>query len=122
MVGAMERPIRPSTSEKWRRRIERWSQSGLTASAYAAQVGLNVHTLRKWKYLLDRQDRQATRLAASQTLQAPACLPLIELRARASSVDERFEVELGDGRRLRVPSSFEPQALRRLLGVLGEVP
>ena len=122
MVDAMERPIRPSTGEKWRRCIERWIQSGLTASAYAARVGLNVHTLRKWKYLLDRQDRQAMRLAAPQTLHTPASLPLIELRPRANSVDERIEVELGDGRRLRVPSTFEPQALRRLLGVLGEVP
>jgi hypothetical protein len=36
----------------------------------------------------------------------------------AGGLDKRFELELGNGRRLRIPARFEPAALQRLLGVL----
>jgi hypothetical protein len=45
---------------------------------------------------------------------------LIEVRG-PDRTDERFELELVDGRRLRVPLSFDTDALRRLLAAL-EVP
>jgi len=34
-------------------------------------------------------------------------------------VDDRFELELGSGRRLRIPPRFDAEALARLLAVLG---
>jgi hypothetical protein len=33
-------------------------------------------------------------------------------------VDDRFELELGTGRRLRIPQGFDAEALDRLLAVL----
>jgi hypothetical protein len=41
---------------------------------------------------------------------------LIEIQS--APADARFELELGRGRRLRVPASFDPDGLRRLLDVL----
>jgi hypothetical protein len=35
--------------------------------------------------------------------------------------DGRFELELGDGRRVRIPMGFDAAALGRLLSVLSDV-
>ena len=43
-------------------------------------------------------------------------MPLVELRGGV--VDDRFELELGGGRRLRIPRGFDADALARLLAVL----
>jgi hypothetical protein len=48
-----------------------------------------------------------------------ATLPtMIEVRAHSVG-DDRFEIELG-GRRVRVPPSFDADALRRLITLLEE--
>jgi hypothetical protein len=43
--------------------------------------------------------------------------PFVEVRP-VEAVSGLFELELGNGRRLRVPASFDVHALERLLGVL----
>jgi hypothetical protein len=43
-------------------------------------------------------------------------LPLVELSG--GMVDDRFELELGGGRQLRIPPRFDAEALGRLLAVL----
>lgn len=40
--------------EEWRKRVERWKDSGLTAEQYAAALGIKVSTLKYWKYELGR--------------------------------------------------------------------
>jgi hypothetical protein len=40
------------------------------------------------------------------------------VEVHAAPHDARFELELGAGRRLRVPASFDAAELRRLLDVL----
>jgi transcriptional regulator with XRE-family HTH domain len=93
--------------------------SGLTAKEFAAEAGLNPHTLSYWKWRLraKRPTEAQRRSAASAALGAPA-LSFVEV-ARAATVVEPFEVELGSGVRVRVPASFDADALGRLLGVLG---
>ena len=53
---------------------------------------------------------------AATTSEAEA-LPLIEVRP-ATAGGEAFELELGGGKRLRIPVAFEVEALERLLAVL----
>lgn len=113
--------------EEWRKRIERWRDSELTAEEFAAEMGLNVGTLRHWKYTLDREARLSCRpmqRAQRREMRTPEpkepALPLVEIQAAPSSGEGRFEIELGCGRRLRVPATFEANALRRLLMVLEE--
>jgi hypothetical protein len=43
-------------------------------------------------------------------------VPLVELRP--SLIETRIELELGAGRRLRIPAGFDVESLRRLLSVL----
>ncbi len=47
--------------EEWRKRVERWQDSGLTAQEFAMEMGLNVGTLRHWKYTLAREARATPR-------------------------------------------------------------
>ncbi|SRR5665213_368233 len=113
----MEARERTSRAE-WQRRIERWSDSGLSAEQFAAELGINAGTLRHWKYFLGKQGGRAAATEAPLTRAAD----LVEVRtstvtaAAASSM--LFELELGAERKLRIPSQFDAAALDRLLVVL----
>src|SRR5438477_8407160 len=89
--------------EQWQERVAQWRSSGLTARDFAARNRLKVHTLRHWSWKLGREGGDVTSVA-----RVPA---LIEVHPRAAT-DDRFEIELG-GRRVRVPPSFDADALRR---------
>lgn len=99
--------------EFWAKHVEGWRQSGLIARDYAASVGINPLTLKYMKCVLKKQaGRQAVAVAPRER-----AMPLVEVLS-AGQMDRRFELELADGKRLRIPSSFEADALRRLLGIL----
>ena len=119
--------------EEWRKRVERWRDSGLTAAEFAGELGINPRTLMYWKWLLARdanasapalERRQAPKRArASKQAQPLVAVPLARDRAglieiQSAAADGRFELELGRGRRIRVPASFDADGLRRLLDVL----
>ena len=119
------------TREEWAKRVERWRDSGLTAAEFAAELGINARTLIYWKYMLGkeargeqrvgpsrkaRQRRVARKLASKASASNPIATGLVEVQA--VSRDERFELELGTGRRLHVPRTFDAAELRRLLEVL----
>ncbi len=97
--------------ETWRRRVERWAQSGKSAEEFAAAGGFHPETLRQWKYKLRREHA---------TARSKTSLPFLEVLGAATSADARFEIELRRGRRLRVPASFDGETLRRLLAILEE--
>ncbi|HVW25733.1 MAG TPA: IS66 family insertion sequence element accessory protein TnpB [Polyangiaceae bacterium] len=109
--------MQPRTSaEEWQKRVERWRESGLSADQFAAELGINAGTLRFWQYKLGK----ATRMGASAeggTRKATATGPTF-VEVRSANPDARFELELGNGRRIRVPVGFDPRALEQLLAVL----
>jgi hypothetical protein len=113
----METRERTSRAE-WQKRIERWSESGLSAEQFAAELGINAGTLRHWKYFLGKQVSRAAVAKAPLTRAAD----LVEVRpsavAAAVSSSLPFELELGAERKLRIPSQFDAAALERLLVVL----
>lgn len=47
-------------SEVWAKRIERWRDSGLTATEFAAEVGVNAKSLSHWKWRLHKGAQQAS--------------------------------------------------------------
>ncbi len=100
--------MRRSRAE-WSRQIALWRKSGLTAREYAAKAGLNPGTLQFWKYTLGKEAKLSSARRAD--------FPLIEVRSSAAR-DDRFEVELVGGHRVRVPGTFDSDALRRLIAVL----
>ena len=105
-----------ASPEEWRSRIEQWRGSGLTAEKFAAELGINAGTLKFWAYKLNKAKREASgQVAQSKRKRAAGAASFVEVRTASASC---FEIELGNGRRLRVPSGFEAEALERLLGLL----
>jgi transposase-like protein len=104
--------------DEWQTRIQRWKDSGLTAKEFAAEIGINAGTLQFWRCKLKSGSRSSTR----QGRKAPSdaiLASLVEVRAPAITVvDQRFEIELGNARRVRVGAGFDPEALRALIAVL----
>ncbi len=101
--------------EAWSRLVSQWRSSGETAREFASRHGVNASTLSGWAWRLGRER------AADTGRQAEPQLPvskMIELRGIPVQIHEEcFELEVG-GRRVRVPPSFDEDALRRLIDVL----
>jgi hypothetical protein len=117
--------------EEWAKRVERWRDSGLTCAEFAAELGVNARTLTYWKWMLGKEARgekrvwpsrkarkSRARVATSKTRPSSASGVSGLVEVHAAPRDGRFELELGAGRRLRVPASFDATELRRLLDVL----
>jgi hypothetical protein len=51
----MESQGKRTGREEWRKRIERWSDSGRSAEQFAAELGINAGTLKYWKYRLGKE-------------------------------------------------------------------
>jgi hypothetical protein len=111
----MEARARTSRSE-WQKRIERWTDSGLTAEQFAAELGINVGTLRHWKYALGKRSAgDGSRTKGGKPMPTTAFVEIAgPAAAKRGGV---FELEL-NGRRLHIPAEFDATALERLLGVL----
>ncbi len=46
---------RRANRDEWQKRVERWSDSGLSAKQFAAETGINAGTLQYWKCRLRKQ-------------------------------------------------------------------
>ena len=104
-----------ASREEWGKRIERWRDSGLTAEQFAGELGINASTLKFWAYKLGKGNGEVAADRAPKPT-PPKAASFVELRREP--VSAAFELDLGNGRRLRVPASFDSAALERLLGVL----
>ncbi len=100
---------------EWTERVGQWRRSGLTAKAFARSAGVNAGSLTHWAWRLRRDARRAG--AAAQATGVPPASAFVEIAA-VGGVEACFELELGNGRRLRIPASFDAAALGRLLTVL----
>jgi hypothetical protein len=103
--------------------VRRWRRSGQTAREFAEAAGVNAGTLAYWAWRLkcegkDRGDGSLKRRSRSSSA------PVGERSFVELIVDGReaggFLLELGDGRRLRIPAGFDDGALGRLLTILGD--
>lgn len=104
--------------DEWRRRVERWKDSGLTAKEFAAETGINAGTLQFWQYKL-KGGARPTKRSRPRPPADTILSSLVEVRAPVTTIaDQRFEIELVNGRRVRVAAGFEPTALKTLLAML----
>ena len=101
--------------DKWRAHVRRWKESGLTRDEFAAQAGLNGGTLAYWKWRLDKEG--APKRTAKKSA-APKFIELPPMTGWSPEYAERIELVLTDGVVVRVPTSFDDESLRRVLGVL----
>lgn len=113
------------TREVWEERVRRWSKSGKSGPAFAAEIGVNVNTLTGWRWRLKRESTQGTspkqrrEKARSDVRRAPVSfVELVPSIPDEAKGEERFEVVLGGGRVVRVPQRFDPETLRALVVAL----
>ena len=107
--------------EIWAKRIERWKDSGLTAAEFAAETGVNAHSLSWWKWRLGAKTAPSAPTSGRRSRRAPLApsvqpLQFVELAAPAGS--NVLEVVLARDRTIRVPLGFDGPTLERLLGIL----
>lgn len=115
---------RREESRVWRR-SRRWTPedarealaaaevSGQPLVRFAAEHGLSVHRLSRWRKRL--REHEATTTPVFEEI------PTSRLReARSNDAQERFEIVLRSGRVVRVSDTFDAEALRRLLSVVDE--
>lgn len=110
--------------ERWAGLVRRWRRSGQTGREFAEATGVNAGTLAHWAWRLKREGkggaaRTPKRRPRSVRVPAPEGR-FVELIVDGPA-DGRFELEFGDGRRVRIPVGFDAAALGRLLAVLGDV-
>jgi len=106
--------------DEWAKRIEQWTQSGLTGAEFAQQIGVKESTLRHWKWKLDKLSR--TQGVAPARAPGDAFVELIAPTGGTSAVltaPEPFELVLGNELRVRIPARFDADALQRLLDAVG---
>ncbi len=109
--------------ETWSKRVERWKDSGLTAAEYAAEAGINAHSLSWWKWRLGsngatpklRPGRRSPQGAESEAITP---LTFVELASPGSVSSVPIEVILPTGVRVLVPPAFDSLALARVIDVL----
>ena len=91
--------------------------SGLSRRAWAHQEGIDARSLHGWWLVFHRQAIRASAPAAP-TEPALSLVELVPMPSASSAPTAPYQLFLGT-LRLEIPAAFEPDSLRRLLGVLG---
>ena len=104
------------TREVWKKRVERWENSGLTAEAFASRAGVRATTLRHWRWQLGAEGRGWKAQAKSK----PRFVEVVSSGEPAGEPrgPDGFELVLAGGALLRIPARVESKALRQVVAVL----
>lgn len=111
-----------TTPAEWAKRVERWSDSGLTAKEFAAEISVNAGTLSQWKYKLRRQtasENRAQQRLSREKLIPPGFLRVVPVEAKAVAPATGFEIVFGGRTVVRVPNDFDEAVLIRLVRAFG---
>ena len=115
-------------AELWRPRVEGLAASGKSCKEYAAEIGVNPHTLAGWRWKL--RGSPATARPSSTTAARPSSTPGARPEARgfvdvtrqvAAALAEGtgvIEIEVG-GAVVRVRGTVDGEALARVLDAVG---
>lgn len=127
------------TREDWAKRIERWKESGLTAAEFAAETGINAHSLSWWQWKLStdaktgasstaapsearvsehEHETRRRRRRRSKPSDGPSPPTMTFVEVTPSPRSGALEVKLASGREIRVPVGFDAPTLERLVAIL----
>ena len=112
-----------ASRETWVKRVERWRDSGLTAKEFAAELGVNAHTLSHWGWKLDREKtappaparRRTSGRAEPRPEPQASAVELVEVSLPSAG----YEVVTPSGWTVRLPSAFDAATVEELLRVAG---
>ena len=104
---------REMTRARWAGVVREQERSGKTVQAFAETRGLSAATLYWWRSELKRGARHSS---AVELNLAP--VTLLERGEPVAPSLVAFEVTLASGHRVRVPSGFDAESLRRLIAAL----
>lgn len=106
-----------ASKDTWAKRVQRWTESGLSAGEFGAEIGVNPRTLTYWKWLLKKEGKAhpTPRPRAARRATSSVALSFVEMTAPVTA--EPLEVLVG-GLRVRVPIAFDDATLVRLVSVL----
>ena len=110
-----------TTREEWEKRVARLRDSDLTDREFAAEIGVNVHTLRSWKWKVAAEQRAGAPAPAGR-----ARRPATRTRPKATFVEmtmapaEAIELRVS-GVEVRVPIGFDEATLSRVVAVLRQM-
>ena len=104
--------------------MARWRGSGLTAREFAAEIGVNAHTLQHWAWRLrgaGEEHGAPSRLTEPHRAQD---VEFIEVRTTPDDAAPMamLEIVLSGGATIRVPARFDEITLRRVIAVLEAAP
>jgi hypothetical protein len=109
-----------SKASKWRVHVEGWRASGKSASAYCAEHGLKVWSLRYWANQLIEQDKRD----AAHAVPVARSVRLAQVRttpAQAAAPGDGAVLLSAGALTLRVAPGFDGGLLRELLPVVLDV-
>jgi hypothetical protein len=98
----------------WQRRVAELESSGMSRAAFCRRRRLNYHTMTYWIRRLANSDEPGTGVE-------PASFVEVALPAEAEPALERpttYEVQLGNGRSIRLGTTFDDEAVARLIRTL----
>ena len=108
----------------WEKRIERWRDSGLSAKEYAAEVGINVRSLKWWAWRIGAAQKsqapktRARRRRSPKIASAVTSPPLTFVEMATTVATDAIEIVLPSTVRVHVRRGFDDATLRRVLDVL----
>jgi hypothetical protein len=107
-------------TREWRKRLQRWAESGLGPAEFAEREGVTVSTLYRWARRLGEGPVRRGRGRPSKGMQ-PAVFPVV-VTSDAGLVlgpPPVLEVVLRGGEVVRVPRGFDDDTLVRVVRALG---
>lgn len=111
--------MKRESRELWKKRVERWKESGLSAGEYAAEIGVKEGTLRHWSWKFSAESRGVETLkrpTRNKKKSKSASISFVEVPTSES--EAFFEVVLSSKLTIRVPMGFDDASLSRLISVL----
>jgi transposase-like protein len=115
---------RKNSSEReqfWRRHIDQQRASRLSIRSYCHRHGLQDHSFYFWRRTIAERDLRG-KPASDQPLAAPAFLPVAVVDGPTRLRDTAIEIQLVDGRRVRIRAGCDRTLLADVLAILHAAP
>ena len=111
--------LKTPLAETWKRRLDRWQQSGLSAAVFAKQEKVSEPRLYTWRkrFADASQAPKVAALAAPAKAAAPAFVP-VKLKPTLAPASGSIELALRSGITLRLPADVSPTRLAEIVRAL----